>query len=170
MLFLQWEARDWGWRTRTPAHPPRAARAGHPRGEESQTRTGLRDPAPEGFGQGQHSRPRRRWAGRNSTGAGGPRGGVPWNRGVSPWDCRVSPGRCRECLGRPRLPCPCRAEVRRSAQPSFLFSWVCESRGSRRRGSTSRHSLAHSCPREKPPARGRTTLVGHSVLSAALPR
>lgn len=118
MLFLQWEARDWGWRTRTPAHPPRAARAGHPRGEESLTRTGLRDPAPEGFGQGQRSRPRRRWAVRNGTGAGGPRGGVPWNRRVSPWDCRASPGCCRECLGRPRLPRPRRAEPRFDGRPS----------------------------------------------------
>lgn len=146
MLFLQWEARDWGWLTRTPAHPPRAARAGHPRGEESLTRTGLRDPAPEGFEQGQHSRPRR-----NGTGAGGPRAGVLWIEGCPHGTAECPPAAAASALGARASPVRAvpRFDGRPSpAQPSFLFSWICESRGSRWRGSTSQHSLAHSCPRE----------------------
>lgn len=114
MLFLQWEARDWGWLTRTPAHPPRAARAGHPRGEESLTRTGLRDPAPEGFGQGQHSRPRR-----NGTGVGGPRGGVPWIEGCPHGTAECPPAAAASALGARASPArACRGLTVGPAQPS----------------------------------------------------
>lgn len=149
MLFLQWEARGWGWHTSTPAHPPRAARAGHPRGEESLTRTGLRDPAPEGFGQGQQSRPRRRRQGRNGT--------EPGNRGEGSLGiegCPHGTAGCPPAAAASALSArasPARAVPRLDGQPSpGSFSPGSECRGSRRRGSTSRHSLAHSCPREKP--------------------
>lgn len=82
MLFLQWEARDRGWHTRTPAHPPRAARAGHPRGEESLTRTGLRDRCRKGSGRASIPGPRAP-GGQERHGGRGTEGRGPWeSKGV----------------------------------------------------------------------------------------